>query len=64
MMEDRLSAHPIPVQIPIGSEADFRGIIELIRMDAACINSDDGADVREDPTRTAIRRPRSSPVRK
>ena len=49
MMEDRLSAHPIPVQIPIGSEGDFRGIIDLIRMDACLYYSDDGSDVREEP---------------
>ena len=49
MMEDRLSAHPIPVQIPIGSEGDFRGIIDLIRMDACQYYSDDGSDVREEP---------------
>jgi elongation factor G len=33
-MIDRLGAHPVPVQLPIGSEADFRGIIDLIGMKA------------------------------
>jgi elongation factor G len=28
-MVDRLGAHPVPVQLPIGAEADFRGIIDL-----------------------------------
>jgi elongation factor G len=34
MMRDRLHAHPMPVQIPIGSEEKFRGLIDLIEMKA------------------------------
>ncbi len=30
-MVDRLGAHPVPIQLPIGSEADFRGIIDLVQ---------------------------------
>ncbi len=30
MIEDRLGANPIPVQLPIGAESDFRGVIDLI----------------------------------
>jgi elongation factor G len=33
-MVERLGAHPVPVQLPIGSEADFLGIIDLIGMTA------------------------------
>jgi elongation factor G len=33
-MIDRLGAHPVPVQLPIGAEADLRGIIDLIGMKA------------------------------
>ncbi len=33
-IRDRLGAHPIPVQIPIGKEVGFQGIIDLIRMKA------------------------------
>jgi elongation factor G len=33
-MIDRLGAHPVPVQLPIGAEADFRGIIDLVGMKA------------------------------
>jgi elongation factor G len=29
-MTDRLGAHPIPIQLPIGAEADFRGIVDLV----------------------------------
>jgi elongation factor G len=31
-IRDRLGAHPIPVQLPIGAEDSFRGIVDLIRM--------------------------------
>jgi elongation factor G len=33
-MVDRLGAHPVPVQLPIGAEADLRGIIDLVGMKA------------------------------
>jgi elongation factor G len=33
-MVDRLGAHPVPVQLPIGAEAGFRGIIDLVGMRA------------------------------
>jgi len=34
MMKDRLKANAIPIQIPIGSESDFKGIIDIINMKA------------------------------
>ena len=34
MMEERLQICPLPVQIPLGKEADFKGVIDLIEMDA------------------------------
>jgi elongation factor G len=33
-MIDRLGAHPVPIQLPIGAEADLRGIIDLVEMKA------------------------------
>jgi elongation factor G len=33
-IRDRLGAHPIPVQIPIGKEVGFQGVVDLIRMKA------------------------------
>lgn len=48
MLELRLQAHTVPIQLPIGSEADFRGIIDLIMMKAEIYYSDDGTDVREE----------------
>ena len=49
MMRDRLGANPIPVQLPIGSEADFRGIVDLVTMKAEVYYNDDGTDIREEP---------------
>ena len=34
MMKDRLGANAVPVQLPIGKEGDFKGIIDLVRMRA------------------------------
>jgi elongation factor G len=34
MMRDRLGANPVPVQLPIGKEEKFRGVIDLVRMKA------------------------------
>jgi elongation factor G len=33
-MVDRLGAHPVPIQLPIGAEADFRGIVDLVQNQA------------------------------
>jgi elongation factor G len=33
-MIDRLGAHPVPIQLPIGSESDFRGVIDLVANNA------------------------------
>jgi elongation factor G len=35
MIRDRLKANPLPIQWPIGSESDFRGIVDLITMEAS-----------------------------
>jgi elongation factor G len=43
-MRDRLGAKAVPVQIPIGSEADFLGIIDLIAMNATIYKDDLGKD--------------------
>ena len=48
MMRDRLGANALPIQLPIGSEAEFTGIIDLVSMKAEVYHSDDGTDVREE----------------
>jgi elongation factor G len=46
MIVDRLKAKPAPVQLPIGVEADFLGVIDLINMKAILYNDDEGRDIR------------------
>ena len=41
-IRDRLGANPLPVQLPIGAEAGFRGVVDLVEMVALIWNSDDG----------------------
>jgi elongation factor G len=40
-IEQRLRAHPIPIQLPIGSEDSFSGVVDLIRMKAIIWNDED-----------------------
>ena len=49
MMKDRLHANAVPIQLPIGSEATFRGIIDLMEMDADVYYDDLGKDMRVEP---------------
>ena len=44
-MIDRLGAHPVPIQLPIGAEADFLGIIDLLNMKAIIYNDELGKNV-------------------
>ena len=46
MMKERLRTNPIPIQLPIGAEDDFRGIIDLIDMDAVIYYDDLGRDMK------------------
>ena len=48
MMKDRLGANAVPIQLPIGKEADFKGIIDLVRMRAEVYYDDEGKDVRDE----------------
>ncbi|MCW2998372.1 MAG: fusA [Solirubrobacterales bacterium] len=43
-MRDRLGANAVPVQLPIGAEEHFRGVIDLVNMQAINYTSDDGMD--------------------
>ena len=46
MVHDRLKANAVPIQLPIGKEADFRGIIDLVDMNADVYYDDLGKDMR------------------
>ena len=48
MVKDRLKANPVPIQIPIGAESEFRGIIDLLTMRAEVYYDDMGQDVRDE----------------
>lgn len=46
-MCDRLRANAIAIQLPIGAENDFKGIVDLVRMCAYMYNNDQGTDIEE-----------------
>ncbi|MBD2594229.1 MAG: elongation factor G [Nostoc sp. TH1S01] len=46
-MRDRLRANAIAIQLPIGSENDFKGIVDLVRKRAYIYNNDQGTDIQE-----------------
>jgi len=45
MMRERLECNSVPLQLPIGAEEDFRGLIDLVEMKAYTYNDDLGKDV-------------------
>jgi elongation factor G len=47
MIRDRLGATPVPIQIPIGSEDTFKGVIDLVRMRAIMWSDDLGSTFEE-----------------
>ncbi len=49
MMHDRLHANAVPIQLPIGAESTFRGIIDLMNMEADVYYDDLGKDMRVEP---------------
>jgi elongation factor G len=46
-MIDRLGAHPVPIQLPIGAEGDFAGVIDLVSMRAIYYLDDLGTEQEE-----------------
>src|SRR5207253_7016393 len=46
-MVDRLGAHPVPIQLPIGSEAEFAGIVDLVAMKAIVYRDELGTEQEE-----------------
>ncbi len=49
MIKDRLKCNAVPIQLPIGSEDTFKGIIDLVTMEAEVYYDDKGLDVRKEP---------------
>jgi len=45
MMVDRLKTKPVPIQLPIGSEDNFQGIIDLVTMKAEIYKDDQGKEI-------------------
>ena len=48
-IRERLKANAIPIQLPIGAEEDFRGIVDLVRMRARVYMDEIGKDIRSEP---------------
>ena len=46
-IKDKLKANPVPVQIPIGAESEFVGVIDLVSMHAIIYKNDLGTDIEE-----------------
>ena len=46
MMKDRLKCNAVPIQLPIGAEDDFKGIVDLVEMKAYVYYDDLGKDIR------------------
>ncbi|MBR2081312.1 MAG: elongation factor G, partial [Oscillospiraceae bacterium] len=46
MVHDRLKCNAVPIQLPIGAEADFRGIIDLVEKNARVYYDETGKDMR------------------
>ena len=46
-VRDRLRANAVAIQLPIGSETELRGIVDLVRMRAYVYNNDQGTDIQE-----------------
>ncbi|MCD8256693.1 MAG: GTP-binding protein, partial [Oscillospiraceae bacterium] len=48
MIHDRLKCNAVPIQLPIGKEADFRGIVDLVEMNARIYYDELGKDMRDE----------------
>jgi elongation factor G len=46
-IRDRMRANAVPIQIPIGSEENFRGIVDIVQMKAYIYNNNTGTDIEE-----------------
>ncbi len=48
MLKDRLHANAVPIQLPIGAEMEFKGVIDLMEMKAEVYYDEQGKDMREE----------------
>ena len=63
-MIDRLGAHPVPIQLPIGAEGDFEGVVDLVAMKAIVYKDElgkeqDEVEIPDDARRSGRRRARA-----
>jgi len=49
MMKDRLNARPVAIQLPIGKEETFKGVVDLLRQVAILYHDDKGKEITEEP---------------
>ncbi len=49
MVKERFNCNAVPIQLPIGAESDFKGIVDLLAMDAEVYYDDLGKDIRHEP---------------
>ena len=54
-MHERLIDNAVPIQLPIGSEADFVGLIDLVTMKAEVYYDNEGKDIREEEIPESMR---------
>ena len=48
MMKDRLKCNPVPIQLPIGAEDTFKGIVDLVEMKAYVYYDDLGVNIQQE----------------
>ncbi len=49
MIHERLGANAVPIQLPIGKESDFTGIVDLVEMKSVIYHDDDGKNTDDSP---------------
>ena len=54
MMRERLQANAVPIQLPVGAEADFKGLIDLLKMKAEIYMDDMGTTIDEEEIPAAL----------
>ncbi|MDR1292396.1 MAG: elongation factor G, partial [Clostridiales Family XIII bacterium] len=55
MVKDRLKANAVPIQIPIGAEGDFIGVVDLIEMNAKVYKDETGVEYETEPIPESVK---------